>query len=162
MRDIKYRGKCKNTGEWVYGVYLECYDKSYILPHDRTTHSEYIMNEQDMVTEKWLMVTRKWLEIIPETVGQYTEKKDKNDMEIYEDDILRGYQYPYLSDGAYNYYAEVVWFDNCPSFGTYCFRAPNAKVRGASEGNAEHMEDWESSDWEIIGNLHDNPELTSE
>ena len=43
---------------------------------------------------------------------------------IYEGDILRGYQYPYLSDDNFNYYVEVIYFDNCPAFGIYTFKNP--------------------------------------
>lgn len=79
---------------------------------------------------------------------------------IYEGDILRGYQYPYLSDDNFNYYVEVIYFDNCPAFGIYTFKNPNLKVvRGISAGNTALMEDWKSENWEVISNIHDNPEL---
>ena len=100
--------------------------------------------------------------VIPETVGQYTELTDKNGKEIYDRDILKGESYPFCSDGLYNYFAEVVWFDNSPAFGIYTFKNPNAKVKGISEGNCDYIEDFESNNWEVIGNIFENPEPVSE
>ena len=99
-------------------------------------------------------------EILLETVGQYTGLTDKNGKKIFEGDILQGYIYPYLNEGNFNYYAEVVYFENCPSFGIYTFKNPNLNiVKGISSGNTDFMKDWESKEWEVIGNIHDNPEL---
>lgn len=64
-----------------------------------------------------------------------------------------------LSDGEYNYYAIVVWFENSPAFGTCTVKNPQAKVRGISDGDTNYMDDWNSNDWEVIGNIHDNKEL---
>ncbi len=94
-----------------------------------------------------------------DTLCQYTGLTDKNGKKIWENDILKGFQYPYLSDGKYNYFAEVTWFGNCPAFGIYTFKNPKSNVRGISEGNTEFMEEWISKDWEVIGNIFDNPEL---
>lgn len=93
----------------------------------------------------------------PETVGEFTGLTDKNGVKIFEGDILSSDKYPYTSDGNQNYFAEVVWFDNCPAFGLYTFKSPKALVRGAAEGS-ELIED-DLSDMEVIGNVYDNPEL---
>lgn len=98
-------------------------------------------------------------EVIPDTICRYTGLEDKNGKEIWGNDILRGYQYPYRSDGNDNYFAEVTWFENCPAVGIYTFKNPKSNVCGISEGNTEFMENWNSEDWEVIGNIFDNPEL---
>lgn len=142
MREILFRGKRVDNGEWVYGDLL--------TPTD-------IMDVWE-ISENTGMGDR--YEIDPETVGQYTGLKDRNGNKIFEGDILRGYQYPYLSGDNFNYYAEVIYFDNCSAFGTYTFKNPNLNVvRGISAGNTALMEDWESENWEVIGNIYDNPEL---
>ena len=97
--------------------------------------------------------------IASDTLCQYTGLTDKNGKKIWENDILRGYQYPYRSDGNDNYFAEVTWFENCPAFGIYTFKNPKSNVCGISEGNTEFMENWNSEDWEVIGNIFDNPDL---
>ena len=138
-----FRGKRKDNGEWAYGGL----DTDWGLEPEQ--------RDRYWIIQAYLGETL----VIPETVGQCTGLRDKNGKLIFEGDILKGFHYPFLSDGNHNYYAEVVIFDDCPAFGIYTFKNPTAKVRGISEGNTELMEDWEPDDWEVIGNKWDNPEL---
>lgn len=145
MREILFRGKRLDNGEWIEGWYapLVCNDKT-IIPCIRNKNG----------TDK---------EVIPETVGQFVELVDKNDKKIFEGDVLRGFAYPFRDgDGEHNYYAEVVWFENSPAFGFITHKNPKSNVRGISEGNCEYMEDWEASLWEVIGNVYDDKELLGE
>lgn len=120
---------------WVNG-YLS--DENYI--YDKSLEGEFLVDEN--------------------TICQYTGLTDKNGKKIFEGDILRGFQYPFCYDGEYNYYAEI-FFENC-SFMTYTHKNPSSCVRGISDGNTDLMEDWVSEDWEVIGNIYDNPELLEE
>lgn len=123
------------NGTWVHG-YLS--DKDYI--YDKSLEGEFLIDE--------------------DTICQYTGLTDKNGKKIFEGDILRGFQYPFCYDGEYNYYAEII-FENC-SFMTYTHKNPSSCVRGISDGNTDLMEDLVSEDWEVIGNIYDNPELLEE
>ena len=138
VREIIFRGKREDNGEWVYGFYFE-------------EIGSFIKEKPSSVSTNTYLVT-------PETVGQYTGLTDKNGKQIFEGDLLNGFQYPFLNDNAHNYFAEVVWLENSTAFGLYTHKHPLSAVRGLNEG-CDYMEDFDSSQWEIIGNIHDNPEL---
>ena len=143
MRDIVFRGKLVDNGEWISGD----------LRHWRNGRVG-IHNDALRCTQV----------VIPETVGQYTGLKDKNGRRIFEGDILQGDDYPFYNSrtNERNYFAEVVWFENSPAFGLLTFKNPKSKVRGISDGNSEYMEDFRTDEWEVIGNIWDNPEFFKE
>lgn len=160
MREILFKAKRKDNGKWVEGYYIY-HIKRTICPFGDSVKPE---DEQHVIMQDgfsdWNMPRNTVVyEIDPNTLCQFTGLADKNGQRIWENDILRGYQYPYRSDGNDNYFAEVTWFENCPAFGIYTFKNPKSNVCGISEGNTEFMENWNSEDWEVIGNIFDNPEL---
>lgn len=75
MRQILFRGKRLDNGEWVYGDLEYNRKKNIARIHTYDEGGEYLM--QHLVK--------------PDTVGQFTGLTDKNDSPIYDGDIVEAY-----------------------------------------------------------------------
>lgn len=134
MREIIFRGKRVDNGEWVYGYYD-------------------VFRYHEDAPPIYLIHTNGWtnsVEIEPGTVGQYTGLTDKNGKKIFEGDIVK------------------TWKNNIGKieFGQYWDEETEEDFYGyAWIGKDEYEESitlslnncWNGH--EVIGNLHDNPEL---
>jgi len=78
MREILFRGKRLDNGEWVYGSLL-IQKGEYISKNEVTPNEYYIFGRQG---EHYL--------VIPKTVGQCTGLTDKHGKKIFEGDIVDG------------------------------------------------------------------------
>ena len=90
-------------------------------------------------------------------VEQYTGLKDKNGKEIYEGDVI-GY---YSERGVLIGKDEVIWMDDCLCFGTREIER-GGPCNGLIEPIGDDGADYISAECEIIGNIHENPELLEE
>ena len=156
MREIKFRGKQIDNGEWVYGSLIG---------------SDVIVGDIIEFTEEYFNCEY-WWRVKPETVGQYTGLKDSKrteeypeGQEIYEGDIIKclnvngediktkrvvvfqkGYFLGLYIDESRNQYEEFLrnkdltagWYDDIPVL--------NAGLEDSL----------------IIGNIYENPELINQ
>lgn len=80
---------------------------------------------------------------------QYTGKKDKNDIEIYEADLLK----PFYDDGEI---LEVIWHEESASFRVATYLD---NLHGGTFAELFFMDDINEKCNEVIGNRYENPEL---
>ncbi len=137
MREIKFRGRRIDNGEWVVGYLREIWgaiDRHFtICPAD------------EFKNDGWTDIGE--VEVIPESIGQYTGLIDKHGKEIYEGNIFNR---PIKGVKALgNPY--VVTYENCEFMG-----------RG-KDGFFLHLSNWTLPKfYEVIGSLTNPPELLEE
>ena len=140
MREILFRGKREDNGEWVEGRLIA--DEA-IVPKGQVFY----------ISDNVLDSTVYACIVIPETVGQYTGLKDKNGKKIFEGDILRIAK---ISDGLGDYYFPslnypvnvLVKWDLC----AWVWETLCADKMYITFPNA-----WWHYESEVIGNIYDNP-----
>ena len=140
MREILFRGKRIDNSEWVYGNYAftDFDNKQYFIFQNKAF--EHL--------------------VISETVGQYTGLTDKNGKKIFEGDIIqtapkiKGCKKKLIYKFVIKYgkytpkeYAREE-YSQYETVGFYAF-----------DGKNDFQLSNYSNLYEIIGNIHDNPEL---
>lgn len=138
MRTIKFRGKCCHSDAWAYGNLVDYGEDEYpeIQGFD-------VFRENDDV----------WKEPIVErdTIGQFTGLYDKNGEEIYEGDVVK-FANPKYGDELFR----IGYEDS--HIGAFCL------CEAGEEDTSRFVAifgrfDYEPFYCEVIGNIHDNPEL---
>lgn len=143
MREILFRGKRIDNGEWVEGylvpITINCYDKGYeIIEPDGIEYDELDGYHPLFSSDR----------VDPATVGQYTGLQDKNGRKIFEGDIVDCWSEGVNAKGTvqqrkdglwiiYPNWQKTIMWGLCPD--EYCHTTV-----------------------EVIGNIHDNPELLQE
>jgi len=150
MRTIKFRGKRLDNGEWVYGDLVHLSNgEACILPEDGEWRHRLI---------------------IPDTVGQFSGLLDKNGKEIYEGDVICMHHFfvkydSYEPKPIRRAYDIEVDSDNLITTVSYnrnyaveFYPHKGWIVRNRSDQHGLRPFDGKVN-IEIIGNIHDNPEL---
>ena len=151
MREILFRGKRLDNGEWVYGSFLK-------VEHEDGSFTAAIFQKKDAGGDA---------EVSPATVGQYTGLTDKNGVNIFEGDIvdlfgMKGkvvqecgaFGIGFLKTIDYDLLESKIPFNNSANF---CFN-DNFISLWEVFWNYE-QDDNPLYEVDVIGNIHDNPEL---
>ena len=133
MRNILFKGKRKDNGEWVVGNGI---DFNYRTPYILTTKKDV------------LGCGFKEFAVIPETVGQYTGLLDKDGKKVFEWDIVKVYD-NFDCVGETLYVGKVQWDD---TFLNWELKTGENIVWSLKNLPSVLY-------YEVIGNVFDNPEL---
>ena len=136
MREILFRGKRTDDGEWVYGYYG-------VKGLDTDLEKHYVIQEtlNTATRDNFFYFTD--IEVVTKTVGQYTGLKDKNGKKIFEGDITNHHSHK----------TTVAW-QWSENYNQIC----GVEV----DGTHRFYFSIDSVSLELIGNIHDNPELLTE
>lgn len=137
MREIKFRGKRIDNGQWVCGQ-LRFYDNDFceIMESGEKRQTCHVDGKP------FYQSFAKVYEVDPATVGQYTGLKDKNGVEIFEGDIL--------SCGDGNVPTLITWHDESHAY--YAYNLKRKEHHRLDKFFLRYI-------GLVIGNIHDNPEL---
>ena len=130
MREILFKAKRIDNGEWVEGYYVKTGEASYIV----VPYSQADISGAEGST----------IEVDANTICQYTGLKDKNGNKIWENDVV---------EGLFLYGAKVsaiVAFEN----GAFGLKWSRGNVEEFSQFTSIC-----NVSFEVIGNIFDNPEL---
>lgn len=136
MREILFRGKRTDNGEWIEGMLFNGKEDTFIIPHG----NEYSYDEQE-----GLSFDVYGCKVDPETVGQYTGLTDKNGKKIFEGDIV------HCVSSRDDTHMVVIYEEGefrlvlCKDFKDYKCGLWFYAIRDYAK--------------EVIGNIHDSPEL---
>lgn len=132
MREVLFRGKQIDNGDWIEGYYLKAdwngKEISAIIPQNTVLYSG---NTIDSI-----------IEIDPKTLCQYTGMNDKKGKRIWENDIVRIENSMDEGIGNIEFYGGMWYVDGEPSNSMY-----------------DIMEYDDIAEIEVIGNIFDNPDF---
>ena len=150
MREILFRGQTRRYGEkvrigdgakmpsrWVYGGVLQGVGSHSII------YGGENVNDPGDGLDKWCVHT--------DTLGQFTGLTDKNGKKIFEGDIGRYKQ----TDGATQNGKPIT----CIGKVIYNAKTASFAVESKDKTGCKYFDYFPIKDFEVIGNIHDNPEL---
>lgn len=137
MREILFRGKRIDNGEWVHGQYLK--------------------REYSGFTDNSIWTPKGTIPVKPETISQFIGLTDKNGKKIFENDIVR---WDDMTNGE-RWRVAVVEFN--PDIQFRIIRIECDFIQSAQEGYVFRFGRFSYKDThnhlEIIGNIHDDAKL---
>ena len=138
MREIIFRGKRVDNGEWITGNYVAAHHHW----HNRGIHVDWIASAA-CANGGWFALHGRH-PVVAGTVGQYTGLTDKNGKKIFEGDILSthfDFNNPEVESRTVVEWGNFRWVTHQPGY------------------EPDEITDFDKGLWTVIGNIHDNPEL---
>lgn len=148
MREILFKGKRIDNGEWVEGCYAECNGKTFI--------GIDISIGIDDIFEVFCTPVIRWLEVDPETLCQFTGLYDKNGKRIWENDIIKYHFGEICAPIKYGCYQNCFDSQKTEHVGFYVDWSDDKCLR-------KDLGFWINMVGTMqVGNIFDNPELLQE
>ena len=141
MREILFRGKRVDNGEWITGYYI----KANHHWHSQGIHEDWIVVDT-IQNGGWCNVRGKYA-VIPETIGQFTGLTDKNGTKIFEGDVVDCWSEGVNAQGTVQQRRDGLWIIY-PAWQKYI-------MWGLCP------DEYSNTTVKVIGNAYDNPELIS-
>lgn len=150
MREILFKAKRIDHGEWVEGYYYKMSETTYCFKEDyeRKPVPEHHYILQERMTDWGLPNQIVQIEIDPETLCQFTGLCDKNCKKIWENDILMAY----LDES----YPEDVTYE------TIEWGVAGWVTHEANSIDRQYLDEFDLEHFEVVGNIFDNKGLLQE
>ena len=138
MRTIKFRGYSKDfaENEWFFGNLI-----------DKGNGSFQILEKNPKIWD----LSYDGIEVLPESIGQFTGLHDKNGKEIYEGDIIGDWT---EIDGKMEQSRLTVYFDEM--LGQWMI---DISFNQDFTTSCPLFSELKYFEYEVLGNIHENPEL---
>lgn len=153
MREIEFRGK-NSKDEWVYG--------SLIINETENEKGKFqvafIVPGLPCASDGGDFYTARMERVKIETIGQYTGLHDNKGNEIYEGDIIKSTDYPFMDEGKTNYLGIVSCdtYDAIGNFYVMLYVTKESERRGISNFTNKSFYDLQMENVEVVGNIFDN------
>jgi uncharacterized phage protein (TIGR01671 family) len=142
-RKIEFRGKLSHSGEWVFGSLLKIDSKYHIVTEsDMYEDGHHICQKSDTPT---------WVD--PYTVGEFTGMRDRHGNKVFEGDVVDVYDF--TSAYASKYRGVVKMYR-----GSWCVEYEDS-IFDTVFHPMLFFDDFADRKTEVVGNIHNNPELLS-
>ena len=140
MREILFKAKRIDNGEWIEGSLITSSNRAWISSEKTDSQRLRSISNTDAI---WRSI-----EIIPETLRQFTGLYDKNGKKIWENDILMAhFDESYPEDATYE---AVEW--NVAGWVTH----------ETGSVDRQYLDEFDLEHFEVVGNIFDNKELLQE
>lgn len=143
MREILFKAKRKDNGEWVEGFLFHCLNngEEWWIGNEPLSANDY----SEIIGEY-----RTWFPIDENTICQYTGLTDKNGNKIWENDIVE------VKNDKHHFISQIEWDNWCKGFMFQDTKTTACGMDAISDSGCYRF------GCEVIGNIFDNTELVGE